>query len=173
MKDFKLKLLYLLFVFLCINHTYAATRLTREQKAAEDSLLKTAIENRHYVFQAQTAHPMAWRVVNLSYGYSLEVAPDTISAWLPYFGRAYTAPVNTEDSGIKFVSTDFDYSVKEGKKGRLDITIVPKDIPGKRYVLYLSAFPGGNCSLSVQDPDRQQIHFSGIIERLEKDGEKP
>ena len=167
MKIFKLTLALSLCFACCLNNVYALKRSgsgSTPASAEEARSFKTAIENRVFVFQAHTAHPMAWRSVNLDYGFYLKVSPDTIQAYLPYYGRAYKAPISPDESGVKFISTDFDYQIKEGKNSRLDITIKPKDIAGKSYVLYLSAFPAGNCSLSVQDPDRQHIHFNGIIE---------
>ena len=154
----------LLFCGLCMNQAYAFDGSESTKTSKEAETFKTAVENRQFVFQAQTAQPMAWRSVNLSYGFHLKVSPDNIEAYLPYYGRAYKAPLSYEESGVKFNSHDFDYQVKEGKDGRLDITIKPKDVTGKNYILYLSAFPEGSCSLSVQDPDRQHIHFNGILE---------
>lgn len=164
MKIFKSFFPILLFCGLYLNQAYALEGAESTTASSEAGAFKTAIENRQFVFQAQTAHPLAWRSVNLDYGFHLKVSPDTIEAYLPYYGRAYKAPLGPDESGVKFTSYDFDYQIKEGKSGRLDITIKPKDLAGKSYVLYLSAFPGGNCSLSVQDPDRQHIHFNGILE---------
>ncbi len=154
----------MLFCCLYLNQAYALEGSESTTSSEEARVFKTAIESRQFVFRAQTAHPMAWKSVNLDYGFHLTVSPENIKAYLPYYGRAYKAPLSPDESGVKFSSFDFDYQIKEGRNGRLDIIIKPKDVAGKSYVLYLSAFPGGNCSLSVQDPDRQHIHFNGILE---------
>lgn len=153
-----------LMVGLSINLAYALKKPTSASNLEKEQALRSAIENCRFVFQAHTAQPLAWQSVNLDFGFYLKVSPDTVQAYLPYYGRAYKAPFSTDESGIKFSSKDFAYQVKEGKKGRLDISIKPNDLASKNYVLYLSVFPGGNCSLAVQDPDRQHIHFNGVLE---------
>lgn len=106
---------------------------------------------------------MSGRTVQLSAGYySLKISKDTIESFLPYFGRAYTAPMSTDESGIKFKSTDFSYQVKEGKNN-WEVTIIPNDTPSK-VKMFLDISKSGYGTLSVQDNNRQAISFYGIIE---------
>ncbi len=135
--------------------------LTNNQvKARVDSLVALPKIN----FKVTQAIPTAYKSVMLSYGYNLKVNKDTVSCYLPYFGRAYVANYgNTEDSGIKFTSTNFEYSKELTKKGGYNITIKPKDT-NKRYVLYLTVQSSGYATLQVTDPDRQPISFYGEID---------
>lgn len=119
------------------------------------------VESMNFTFVPQTAEPMSGRSVSLSSFFSLKVSKDTINSDLPYFGRAYSAPLPNE-GGIKFISTDFDYTVSENKKG-WDITIVPKD-NSKGYKLSLTLGQSGYGSLSVQQMNRQSISFYGKID---------
>jgi hypothetical protein len=52
---------------------------------------------------------------------------DTINAYLPFYGKAYSIPYGSNEGGIKFTSTDFNYTLTPKKKGSWDITIIPKD----------------------------------------------
>ncbi len=44
------------------------------------------------------------------------VMGDSIVTYLPYFGRAYSVPVNLSQGGIQFTSTDFDYTIESKRK---------------------------------------------------------
>lgn len=120
------------------------------------------IESGDYKFIPQKAIPMAGNPISLSYSFALKVSKDSIDSYLPYYGRAYTAPSPTE-GGIKFVSTDFDYTISEKKKGMWDISIIPNDNQ-KRYRLSLNVGDTGYGTLTVQDNNRQSISFYGVIE---------
>lgn len=121
------------------------------------------IESSNYTFIPRTAIPMSAKSVNLDYSYSLRVSKDTITAYLPYFGRAYTAPVSSNDGGIKFTSTDFNYSVSDKKKGTWDVSIETKDTQ-RRFSLVMKVGDTGYTSLTVSENNRQPISFYGKIE---------
>ncbi len=116
-----------------------------------------------YVFEARTALPMRGSARPLSSGYTLLVTRDTLQAYLPYFGRAYSAPVDPTQGGIKFTSTHFDQSVKEGKKGGWTMLFKPQDVSSVRQ-LQLTVTRDGYASLQVISNQRQPISFQGIIE---------
>lgn len=121
------------------------------------------IESRNYTFVPQTALPMGGRSINLSYSYALKVSNDTIDSYLPYFGRAYTAPSPMDEGGVKFVSTDFDYSISDKKKGSWDVKINVKNNQ-KLYNLNLQIGDTGNATLTVSETSKQPITFYGKIE---------
>jgi len=134
--------------------------LTKEETI---SRMKEKIESTNYTFVPQTALPMGGRSVNLNYSYSLKVSKDTVASYLPYFGRAYSAPISPTDGGIKFTSKDFEYTISENKKGMWDVNIITKDIQPK-YTLNLSIGDTGYATLTVNENNRQPISFYGKIE---------
>lgn len=81
---------------------------------------------------------------------------------MPYFGRAFVAPMNPSEGGIRFTSTDFNYTVKDRKKGGWDIAILPKDAKDVRQML-LSVTESGYGSLQVISNNRQQISYNGYL----------
>jgi hypothetical protein len=83
-------------------------------------------------------------------------------AYLPFYGRAYSAPINSSDNGIKFTSTDFAYSVKRGKKNSWEITIKPGDTPSVQQV-YLSISSTGYASLRITNTNRDAMSYYGYI----------
>lgn len=156
MRVYSIVLLMTLFCFSCKS----VDNLSSEEGV---SLINDKVESKNYIFVPQTAIPTSGRSVSLNYSYSLKVSKDSVSSYLPYFGRAYSAPMSSDDSGIKFISTDFDYKISEKKKGVWDVSIVTKDTK-RKYNLTLKVGGAGYTTLTVLENDRQPITFYGKIE---------
>ena len=129
----------------------------------ESNGLADAIATKQFVFKAQTVFPNfgAARQVT-GEGYDVKLTGDSLVSYLPYFGRAYAAPLGTE-GGIKFTSTQFDYAVKNRKKGGWNIVIKPADVSNFREFL-LNVSENGSATLRALSNNRQPISFNGKIE---------
>ena len=123
--------------------------------------VKEMVDSKRFVFQAQSMTPLRGSMRTLSPGYTLKVSPDTITSDLPYAGRAYTAAYGSTDGGMKFKATDFDYTVKEKKKG-WSINIITKKVTGSPRVI-ISVFDNGNASIVISSSDRDSITYNGVI----------
>jgi hypothetical protein len=128
----------------------------------KESVIKNKIQARSYVFMAQSVSPMRGNMRQLTPEYDLRVSPDSVISWLPYFGRAYVAPLNASEGGIKFTSTNFNYTRTARNKGGWDITIKPNDVTDVNQ-LFLTVFANGSASLQVISNNRDPISFSGYI----------
>src|SRR3954453_6994191 len=122
-----MKYLHFVLMFLLL----ALTQCSSSNKAGgsttfSDSTIQELINSKRYTFLAQYAQPMSGKQRTLTSEYTLTVHNDSLISYLPYFGQAYTAPMNPSDAGIEFTSTNFDYAVTPTKKGNYDITIKPK-----------------------------------------------
>jgi len=139
---------------------------TREQKKQDKlNAVKKMVNNQNYVFIAERANPLGWRTINLNYDYSVVVSKDSVDCYLPYFGRAYVAPMNPNDpkeTGIVFKSKNFDYDNVKTKRGIWEITVVPHDVKETRKFV-LSISESGYGTLSVTSENRQSISFDGYI----------
>lgn len=145
------------------------TTHTAAQKAEIANEVRQKINNLEFTFKANYAYPTSFRSINLTPGYEVKVSSDTIESYLPYFGRAYTAPIDPMDTGIKFKTTKFDYEVIQGKKkGNWIIDIRVKDT-GNDTALFFDIWENGTARLSVTDSKRQSISFTGEIELDEKE----
>lgn len=142
--------------------TLVACKSTNPQvKLEQIKEMDEKVQNIRYTFDATTANPMGGKVIHLSGGYYLKVTPDTISAYLPYYGRAY-AGVDLSEGGIKFVSTKFDYNVSDKQKGVSNVSIKIKD-NSQNYKLSLMLGETGRATLYVIQNNRQSISFAGDI----------
>lgn len=153
------------FFFLGITIMFTAVRCSNEvyaQNKTEDENTVTRIVNEQaYTFKAQTVMPTTGRTRQLNSNYDLTVSKDSVASWLPYFGRAYQAPLDPTKGGIQFTSTDFDYTTAQRNDG-WDITIKPKDTRDVQEV-FLTVFKNGSATLRVSSISRQPISFGGVV----------
>lgn len=127
----------------------------------DTALIRQKIEAKRFTFVAQTATPLRGRLIQLTSQYDLKVTPDSLISFLPYYGRAYSAPYGSSDGGINFTSVKFDYK-NAWKKKKWEITIKPGDF-NEINEMSLTVFPNGSASLRVQSNNRDAISFSGYI----------
>lgn len=138
----------------------AFTAFSKNDKEKADSIQKL-IEDKSFVFVAQSALPLRGSFISLTPPYDLKVAKDTIEAYLPYFGRAYSGVFPGNDNGIKFTSTKNTYKVEKNKHG-WDVTIKPEDIQ-YGIELYFTISENGYAMLRVSDNRRDPITFNGYV----------
>jgi hypothetical protein len=124
--------------------------------------LAELIQQNRFVFKAETASPMTGRFRMLTSDYDLRITKDSLVSYLPYFGRAYTANIGSNQSPLDFVSTNFTSNTEVNKKGRWIITLQPRDNDNVREMI-LDISPSGHASLTVTSNNRQPISFNGSI----------
>ena len=151
----------LLLAFLFSVVTLQAQQLP--EKRNNSQVLKAKLDSKRMTFVAQAANPARGSIIQLTNLYDLQLKGDTLVAELPFFGRAFTAPVNPSDGGIRFTSTNFQYEVKQKKNKRWDVKIIPNDHQDVRQ-MYLSIFPNGSATLQVLSNSRESMSFTGYIE---------
>ena len=64
----------------------------QERKEQKERVVREIVDSGRIKIDVDRAVPMAGRSVNLTSPYSLEIHGDSILSYLPYFGRAYSAP---------------------------------------------------------------------------------
>src|SRR6188508_1200706 len=129
-----LKFVFVLFSLLSFMVSVAQSK--KEKKAIQAEAIKTAVEAKRFIFQAQTASPTGSGIKQLSTGYYFTVLPDSIISNLPYFGRAHQASMGSQDVGMKFTSLKFKYTAEERKKGGWDIKVQTEDVKGAPQVFF-------------------------------------
>ncbi len=139
---------------------FAAT--AEAQSADKTAAIKNLVDSQNYVFKAQTAIPQSGRSRVLTTDYDLKISKAAVISYLPYFGRAYQAPIDPTQGGIQFTSKDFTYTVTPGKKGGWNVQIKPNDYKDVQQ-MSLSISSAGYASLQVISQNRQAISFNGEI----------
>lgn len=135
---------------------------TPNERAEIVARVNELINSKNYVFKAQTALPMRGRSFPLTSEYDIRVSKDSLIVWLPYFGRAYTAPIDPTQGGIQFTSTNFEYKATKKNRGGWEVFIKPNDAKGGEQ-FNLSIGAAGFGSLQVTSNNRQSISFTGQI----------
>ena len=162
MKQSALQLLIVLSVVLGLT-TCGTSQMTAEKEAIANEV-NQRINDFDFTFKAT-----GFGSIYLSPYYDVKVNPDTVKAYLPYYGRAYVAPMDPSEGGIKFTSTDFEYQVVPGrKKGNWQVNIHTRDT-GRDIFLYFDIWENGSTRLNVTDTNRQPISFQGDIETGKKE----
>lgn len=152
----------LLFVTVIIFTQCSSSKNTTKFDEGE---LKNMIENKSFKFVAERTEPLRLKPRYLTSQYDVIVNKDSLISYLPYFGRAYQAPINPAEGGIQFTSTDFSYEIEPAKKDSWNVSIKPGD---QRDIqkLYFTFFNNGTATLNVTLTQKDAISFSGRIEKI-------
>lgn len=126
--------------------------------------LKTLLHTKSFVFKAQSAWPLQGTVIQLTPGFDMKMLVDSINTYLPYYGRSYAAGYSN-NGGINFTSTKFEYKLKDKDKGGWELVIKPSDAKDISQLIY-SISTNGYATLQVISNNRQAISFYGVIEKV-------
>jgi hypothetical protein len=141
------------------------------------------VEAKTYTFVARSATPMNTNDISAvmskfpgaSVGgsinltdpyYEVKVTPDSISVFLPYYGRSFSAPSNPNEGGVKFNTKKFEYKSVKGKKRGWNITINPSDT-NEGYRMNLSIGESGYATLNINSNNKQAISYNGYLKENE------
>ncbi|MEE6186922.1 DUF4251 domain-containing protein [Niabella digestorum] len=143
----------------------ATTQAEIEQKINEQRytfVAQSVVPTEDSRFNPRLMFPQGNNLYQLTSRYDLKVTPDSVTAYLPFFGRAFTAPLDPTKGGIQFTSTKFTYK-KNIRKNNFHITILPQDV-SEIQSIYLTISPSGYGSVQITSTNRTPISYHGIIE---------
>ncbi|MEO9070685.1 MAG: DUF4251 domain-containing protein [Ginsengibacter sp.] len=120
-----------------------------------------------FEFVAERVNPLRGTSRFLTSNYDVVVKKDSLTCYLPFFGRAYQAPMDPSQGGIQFTSTNFTYNINAKNNNDWDVTIKPN---GNKDVqqLYFNIFSNGSATLNVVSANRDPISFSGHIKKVKE-----
>lgn len=165
-----IKITLAIFFSIALNSCSSQNNISSEKV---NMLLKTS----EFTFMAERANPISndvinvlnafpnsssSQILNLDYGYTLEIKRSEIKVDLPYFGRMYTPSFDNEKNSYHFTSKDFTIAEQNGKKGSSVYTINLKDQQNVKNIM-LEVYKNGKAYLSIQANDRQSISYDGYI----------
>jgi len=123
-----------------------------------------AVKDKRFTITVESMSPRRGGFRRLTTIYTFTVTPDTVVTDLPYAGRAYQAPMGTDDSGVKFLSTSYEFNAKPGKKGAWEIALSLKDTPNYPKVS-ITLQSNGSASIRMAPVDREYISYSGTLKK--------
>lgn len=140
------------------------TKAERKAKIAEQ--VNKNINSNSFRIDVNQALPMSAQMITLTSTYYLEIKGDTIISELPYFGRAYTAPMNLSGGGLSF--KEVAKSIKKtnnGKKGwMIDVEVkAPEDY----YRYSIVVFSNGESAVNLTSNNRSFISYRGTMAKIE------
>lgn len=146
---------------------------------------KRIVEAKNFTFIASTAMPMNSAEINsiltrmpgangggninlTGQNYDVRISQDSLVAYLPYYGRSFSAPMGRDDTGYKFTSTKFDFESKERKKGGWQISLNPKDTK-ESVRMSLTIGVNGYATLTINSNNKQSITYNGYLKESKKE----
>lgn len=135
------------------------------RKVQKEKEMLEMLESGEFRFVARSAHSSLGNFNNLSTHYDIVFDSMRIKAFLPYYGRAYSAPYN-EEGGVKFdLKADKIEKRWDKKKKRY---IVATEVSDQRdsYSIYMTASLSGYADVVINFRNRQMISYYGTLERL-------
>ncbi|MBP1615951.1 MAG: hypothetical protein H6Q13_3399 [Bacteroidetes bacterium] len=153
--------IFFLLVLLVAGTEWSTAQSKEEKKAEKEQAVKEKIESRNYSVDVNTALPRRGISIHLTSSYSLEVRNDSLSSWLPYYGRAYSIPYGGGD-GLTFKAPIEGYKLSYDKRGtaKIEFTAHTKE---DLYEFNILIFTSGSSSISVNMHNRDSIDFSGEL----------
>lgn len=133
--------------------------LTKEEKAAQEAVLRQAIESRTFYIDVNRMIPTSGKSQALTSSYSVEIKENQIKSYLPYFGRVHSVPYGG-GNGLIFDATINDYKISYDKRGKASIEL-KTETPEDNYTYRIEIFPNGTTSINVSMQNRQSISFYG------------
>lgn len=152
------------FLFLALGFFQCTS--SKKSIAIEPGDALTMINAHEFKFIAERVTPLRGRMRHLTSSYDVTVKKDSLVSYLPYFGRAYQAPINPSEGGIQFTSTQFSYEVSDDKKNSWNVILKPGDQPDVQQFLF-TIFENGTATLNVTSTHRDPISFYGNIQKVE------
>ncbi len=108
----------------------------------------------------------ASRLLDLDYGYTVEIKKEKMTSTLPYFGRTYTPSMDPDKQSYRFTSSNYSYVQSKGKRDLTVVTIRPNDISHIQKMV-MQIYPNGRAYLTIEASDRQLISYDGYLMKNE------
>ena len=125
------------------------------------------VNSSQFTFVADRLTPLRGTTRFLTNYYYLTVNKDKLNSFLPFLGRIYHPLLDPSEGPLRFTSTRFTYTVTPKSKNGWEVMIKPSDYQNVEQMEF-DIFDNGTANLNVTSTDRDDISFSGRIEKLNK-----
>ena len=136
-------------------------KVSKSGRSEKERVVREIVDSGRIKIDVDRAVPMAGRSVNLTSPYSLEIHGDSILSYLPYFGRAYSAPYGGGE-GLTFKEVATEKEQTSEKKGSSEIKFRVKTKEDV-YMFRVEVYPNGSVTINVTPVNKQAITFYGDV----------
>jgi hypothetical protein len=154
-----------IFLSLLLFQCSSSKKTVNESAPLHAADIKSMVDNQQFIFVAERVNPLRGRSRILTSEYDVSVKKDSLVSYLPYFGRAYQAPINPAEGGIQFTSTRYSYDVSPNRKNGWDVNIKPGDYQDVQQLSF-SIFDNGSATLNVTSTYKDPISFGGYVKKI-------
>ena len=146
----------ILLLILCVSGQL--TKVTAQTNTA------SLLQNKRFQFSPATVYPLTGKSRNVAgSGYFLQLRSDTLSLYLPYFGKSFSSFSNAFTKGGAFDETfikNFTYTLQQNaKSSTINIAIQQGDVAK----IIMTIYANGTADVSLQSNSRQPIRYFGQI----------
>ena len=163
MKKLAFLMIMMLSLVACSTTRNAATQKVDAQKVAAQ--IADSVNARTLKVTFNYVNPMRFPVHYLTTEYSLRIKGDSISSYLPYFGRAYRTDYGSTESPLNFEGLAWNMDISRYKKRGYRFVFEVTNKQQESFVYNLTIFSNGNATLNVNSNDRDPISFDGEVVR--------
>lgn len=157
------RFIFIAFAALTLASCSTADKVARDERRREKAgMVAESIESGRYRVGVRTAYPVRGGAVQVTGDYGLEVSGDSVTVYLPYFGRGYTLPYGG-GKGLNFKALTTEYDVRKMKRGRTRVEFSTRN-DEDTYRFTVDVFDNGQVSIDVQPQQRSRISYSGELE---------
>lgn len=147
--------------FLIGGQSLFASEAKKREKEALRQQVKELVESNAFTIDVDRALPMGGRSINLTGSYTLELRHDSALVYLPYYGRAYIAPIGG-GGGIEANDLMEDFVLDNDKKGNIEMEFKVSG-EGDRYRFIVTIYTNGKATIRVTPQNKQGISFHGEL----------
>jgi hypothetical protein len=151
-----------IFIYICLLIVFGLSACSRAGMALSSAFNPDQFNPRHFTFIAKTALPSGIPAKILSAGYDVKVRKDTVESYLPYYGVSQSAPMSSDEAGIRFTTTAFSLSSKKLSAKGWEVAIQIKD---QKFIdrFLFTIYKNGAATLFVSSNFRSSISFDGEV----------
>jgi len=143
----------------------SVTSSTSEQGAAGLDKMESLIKSGDYEFTIRSASPSGGRTIQITTSYSLKAVDGKYQAYLPYFGRAYSAGYG-ENGGIEFNGYPENLEITRNDKKKTVTAAFTIRSEKDQFKVSLMVSASGYGNMMISSDKRQSISYYGITGEL-------
>ena len=161
----RLVFLSLIMFFLIPGSMTAQTRKEEKaaRKAAQEQQVCDLVESGSYAISFDRANPARGMSRTLSPDYEMKFENNRITTYLPYFGRAHTAPMDPTKLAIELTDQEIEVTTEKDPKKGYSLTFSAKTQTNENITFYLKITYSGMATLSINSSTREPISYLGNL----------